>query len=65
MINSHGRFAWSELITTELEAAAAFYTKVMGWSAMDVSVAGRAYTLFTAGKVSVSGMMDLFVVRRE
>ena len=59
VINSHGRFAWYELITTELEAAAAFYTKVMGWSAIDVSVAGRAYTLFTAGKVSVSGMMDL------
>jgi len=57
--NSHGRFAWYELITTELEAAAAFYTKVMGWSAIDVSVAGRAYTLFTAGKASVSGMMDL------
>ena len=48
VINSHGRFAWYELITTELEAAAAFYTKVMGWSAIDVSVAGRAYTLFTA-----------------
>ena len=59
MVNSHGRFAWYELITTDVEAAKAFYTKVMGWGAWDASVPGRPYTLFTAGKASVSGLMDL------
>ena len=31
VINFHGRFVWYELITTEAEAAKAFYGKVMGW----------------------------------
>jgi predicted enzyme related to lactoylglutathione lyase len=59
VVNPHGRFAWYELITTDVEAAKAFYTKVMGWGAWDTSVPGTAYTLFTAGKASVGGLMDL------
>jgi hypothetical protein len=59
VVNSHGRFAWYELITTDVEAAKAFYTKVMGWGAWDASVPGRPYTLFTAGKASVGGLMGL------
>ncbi|MGB6351056.1 MAG: VOC family protein [Pseudolabrys sp.] len=59
MVNSHGRFTWYELITTDMEAAKAFYTKVMGWGVLDASIPGRAYTLFTIGRVPVSGMMDL------
>jgi predicted enzyme related to lactoylglutathione lyase len=59
VVNSHGHFAWYELITTDVEAAKGFYTKVMGWGAQDASVPGRAYFLFTAGKVPVSGAMDL------
>ena len=59
MVNFHGRFAWYELVTTDVEAAKAFYTNVMGWGALDASVPGRAYTLFTAGNASVSGLMDL------
>ena len=58
-MNSHGRFAWYELVTTDAEAAKAFYTKVVGWGARDASVPGRPYTLFTAGKAAVSGLMDL------
>ena len=52
MVNSHGRFAWYELMTTDVEAATAFYTTVMGWSAWDASAPGRAYALFTAGKAA-------------
>jgi len=58
-MNPHGRFTWYELVTTDLEAAKAFYTKVMGWGARDASALGRPYTLFTVGKASVSGLMDL------
>src|SRR5271166_4936778 len=58
-VNFHGRFAWYELVTTEMEAAKAFYTKVVGWTALDASVPGRAYTLFAAGNVLVGGLMDL------
>ncbi len=59
MVNSHGRFAWYELLPTDVEAAKAFYTGVMGWGAWDASVPGRPYTLFTAGNVSVGGLMNL------
>jgi uncharacterized protein len=59
VVNSHGRFAWYELVTTDVEAAKVFYTTVMGWGALDASVPGRAYTLFTAGNALVSGLMDL------
>jgi predicted enzyme related to lactoylglutathione lyase len=47
------------LVTTDTGAAKAFYTKVMGWGALDTSMAGRTYTLFTSGKVVVSGLIDL------
>jgi uncharacterized protein len=56
---SHGHFGWYELITPDIEAAKAFYTKVMGWSALDVSAPGRAYILFTVGQTPVCGLMDL------
>ncbi len=52
-------FAWYELITTDVEAAKAFYTRVMGWGVLDASLPGGAYTLFTAGNVLVSGLMQL------
>ena len=28
---SHGRFIWYDLMTTDPDAAAEFYTKVAGW----------------------------------
>ena len=31
MGDSHGRFVWYELMTTDLEAANAFYGEVVGW----------------------------------
>jgi len=59
VVNAHGHFAWYELSTTDVEAAAAFYTKVVGWGARDASVPGRTYILFTAGEVLVGGLMGL------
>jgi uncharacterized protein len=59
VMNSHGHFAWYELVATDMEAAKVFYTKVMGWGAREASALGRPYTLFTTGKASVGGLMDL------
>jgi predicted enzyme related to lactoylglutathione lyase len=59
VIDFHGRFLWYDLVTTDTGAAQAFYTKVMGWSALDASVTGSRDILFTAGKVVVSGLMEL------
>ena len=59
MVDSHGRFVWYELTTTDVEAAKAFYAEVVGWGTQDASMPGMAYTLFTAGGASVSGVMGL------
>jgi uncharacterized protein len=54
-----GRFVWYELTTTDVEAAKAFYTKVVGWSTQDASAPGMSYTLFLCGQTSVGGLMRL------
>jgi uncharacterized protein len=59
VVDSRGRFIWYELLTTDMAAAMAFYTKVVGWGAWDASVPGRAYILFSAGPAPVGGMMLL------
>jgi predicted enzyme related to lactoylglutathione lyase len=59
MADAHGRFVWYELMTTDVEAAKAFYAEVVGWGTQDVSTPNMAYILFTAGETSVSGLMGL------
>jgi predicted enzyme related to lactoylglutathione lyase len=59
VVDSHGRFVWYELMTTDMEAAEAFYAKVVGWGTEDASMPGMAYTLFTVAGVSVGGVMGL------
>jgi uncharacterized protein len=59
MSSSHGRFIWYELTTTDVDAAKAFYGKVVGWGTREVSTPGSRYTLFTAGDVSTGGLIDL------
>ena len=58
MVNQLGRFAWYELLTTDVAAAGAFYGKVVGWGAKDASTPELAYTVLTAGEVPVGGLMD-------
>ncbi len=59
MADSHGRFVWYGLTTTDVEAAKAFYATVVGWGTRDASMPGMPYTLFTVGEASVGGLMDL------
>lgn len=59
MSRSHGSFAWYELLTTDVAAARAFYRQVVGWEAQDASTAALSYSVFTAGKVEVGGLMEL------
>jgi len=57
--DGHGSFVWYELITTDIECAKAFYPRVLGWGTQDVSMPSMAYSLFTLGEASVSGLMGL------
>ncbi len=59
MSDSHGRFIWYELATTDTKGAKDFYTEVLGWGAQEVATPGIGYTLFTAEGTSVSGVMRL------
>jgi uncharacterized protein len=59
MVSRPGRFAWYELMTTDVPAARTFYSNVVGWEARDASTTALAYTLFSAGNIPVSGLMAL------
>jgi predicted enzyme related to lactoylglutathione lyase len=59
LANDHGYFAWYELMTTDVTAAAAFYRNVVGWGAKADSTSQLLYTLFTAGEVPTAGLMEL------
>jgi uncharacterized protein len=60
MSDSHGKFVWYELLTTDTAAAEAFYRGAMGWSARQAGVPnGPPYTLFSVGEVGAAGMLAL------
>jgi predicted enzyme related to lactoylglutathione lyase len=52
-----GRFMWHELMTTDTDAASAFYSKVMPWKTQASGMPG--YTLWLAGKTQAGGLMAL------
>ena len=59
IVNSYGRFAWYELMTSDIDGAKDFYAKVVGWSTRDASSPGMTYVLFTVGETVVAGLMRL------
>ena len=52
-------FVWYELMTTDDQAAVAFYREVIGWKSADSGLSGMQYTLMSAGEESVAGVMAL------
>jgi uncharacterized protein len=59
MADHPGQFAWYELLTTNMDAAAAFYGDVIGWEAQDASTPEIPYRLFTVASGPASGLMPL------
>lgn len=55
----HGAFSWCELMTTDVEAAKAFYTKLFGWDTEEMKMPGATYTVVKAGGSEVGGMMAI------
>jgi len=49
------RFVWYELMTSDVRAAAAFYSEVVGWKA---DHSDPQYTLLKVGDAQVAGMME-------
>jgi uncharacterized protein len=62
MINpfgQHGAFSWCELMTTDLQAAEAFYVNLFGWTMADGPVEGMEYRVMSAGGQPIGGMMTI------
>lgn len=59
MKNIPGTFVWYELMTTDLDAATAFYSHVVGWSLKEFPSAKMRYVMGQSGDKAVTGMMSL------
>ncbi len=60
MANQHGAFIWYELITSDIEAARAFYEPVVGWNvAARSDMPGMDYRMISAPDGMVAGMMQI------
>ncbi len=55
----NGAFSWCELMTTDVAAAKAFYTKLFGWDTEDMSMPGMTYTVVKAGGRGIGGIMSI------
>ncbi len=50
MSTSPKSFVWYELMTSDMEAAEAFYRAVIGWNAQDWGQPDVRYTIMSAGE---------------
>lgn len=54
-----GQFCWVELLTSDVEAAQAFYCDVMGWTCAQVGQVEREYSFFSYEGRGAGGLMQL------
>lgn len=59
MANAHGDFIWYELLTTDANAAQAFYADIVGWSATDSGQSDIDYRILSSAEGSVGGLMQI------
>lgn len=53
----HGVFSWNELMTTDLEGAKEFYSKVLGWTFEESTMpTGDTYVVAKDGDAMLAGM---------
>jgi len=56
---THGAFSWSELTTTDPDAAARFYGQLFGWVVKDMGAEMGSYRVASVGDDQVAGIMSL------
>lgn len=60
MFTPKGKFAWYELMTSDVQAAGKFYSDVVGWSTREMpSTGGFPYTTFNLGDAGMAGMLNV------
>lgn len=52
-----GAFSWNELMTTDVEAAKAFYGELFGWRLKDMGSDGMEYTIASVDDRDIAGIM--------
>ena len=57
--NVQGKFVWYDVMTTDMKAAEAFYSNVLGWTIADSGMPGRQYALASAGTTMIGGIMPI------
>ncbi len=58
-MKQHGAFSWNELMTTDVEAAKAFYGDLFGWTLENMPTNDMTYTMAKAGDREVAGLMAM------
>jgi predicted enzyme related to lactoylglutathione lyase len=59
MSDPRPRFVWYELMTSDPDAAEAFYRAVVGWKTADAGQADLRYTILSAGDRGMGGLMAI------
>jgi predicted enzyme related to lactoylglutathione lyase len=59
LVNQHGALSWNELATTDLDAAASFYSEVFGWTIAPMEGGGQAYFVIKNGDANNGGMREV------
>ncbi|WJY18890.1 VOC family protein [Alteriqipengyuania flavescens] len=59
MADGHGDFVWYELMTSDADAAQAFYEPLLGWKFADSGTPGMDYRLGKAAGADVVGLLGL------
>jgi uncharacterized protein len=57
LVNEHGTLSWEELMTPDVPAATAFYSKVFGWEAAPAEMPGVEYTELKLNGRAIGGAM--------
>jgi hypothetical protein len=57
LVNEHGTLAWEEVMTPDVPAATAFYSKIFGWEAAPVDMPGMEYTELKLNGRGIGGAM--------
>ncbi len=59
ILGVHGTMTWCELMTTDTEAAKAFYAKIFGWTNSVMPMPTGEYTIFVNGPKPIGGTLKL------
>lgn len=59
MADVKGKFVWYDLMTTDVDASAAFFSKVVGWTSKDSGMTEQKYLLLSVDDMPVAGLMPV------